>query len=116
MSPSYQVYVFADGLVIFQKGAYGSTKGLVRTRIGQNKVRQLISEFERINYFSLDDMMDFCYGVTDLSLAATSITINGKSKSNFHHYGCNENSDVLRRLMNFEGRIDNILGTKQWLR
>jgi hypothetical protein len=138
MCPTYKVTVSADGTVVFNALAYwvkednykqSKKAGPIEIRISQAEVNQLISEFERINYFSIKDgcgVRDYkgsqrfsenyhCAKCsTDMPSAITSITINGQSKSIEHYYGC-EGTDTLNNLTNLERRIDEILNTKQWM-
>jgi hypothetical protein len=99
--PTYTLAISADGTVIFS-GFYAVTidgvsrwkrSGVIRSRISQEQQHQLIAEFEKANYFSLQDSYrdarDGCPTyATDSSSAYTSIQINGRKKSVEHYLGC----------------------------
>jgi hypothetical protein len=78
-----------------------------------------VLQFAKADYFSFKESYKFgdkeCVeSWTDYPSAITSITINGKSKSVNHYYGCRGNI-VLDRLTELESTIDDIANTKQWL-
>jgi hypothetical protein len=82
-------------------------------RIDQNRVKQLISEFGKIKYFSLADEYSVMrpqncpnFG-TDAPSVTTSITINGQTKTVFHSHGC-QDLEILSQLVAFEDRIDQL--------
>src|SRR5207253_387703 len=67
--------------------------GIITSKISQEQLRQLISEFEKADYFSLRDSYikneDCPRGIsTDMPSAYTSIQINGRRKAISHYYGC----------------------------
>lgn len=130
--PTYKIIIFADGTVIYDGREYVKTEGIVRAKISLEQVRELIEEFEKVAYFSLKDryeiVSDGCPGsATDSPWAFTSITINHKSKSIRHYYGCQymvPDSDRVpnlieevypKELVRLESRIDEIVNTKQWV-
>jgi len=84
----------------------------------------LIEELEEAKYFSLKDSYetkeDGCPEVwTDYPATFTSIRVNGKSKSISHYHGCQggEGSFVYpNSLTELESRIDEIVGTKRWIK
>ena len=85
-------------------------------------MQQIISEFEKADYFSLKNQYqtekDGCpESWTDNPTVVTSITINGKTKSISHDYGCQEKNSVYpKALTELESKIDEIAGTKQWIK
>jgi hypothetical protein len=88
--------------------------------ISQEQLRDLVAEFERLNYFSLDGKYttqgsDCPSYSTDASTAITSIQINGRSKSVSHYLGCS-GTDTLHSLSDLESRIDKVANTEQWLK
>lgn len=125
--PVYKLEISADGKVVFEGVEYVKTKGRVESGLTQEQLRQLISEFEKANYFSLGARYvaaeDGCPTYwTDNPSAFTSIRINGKSKSIAHYYGCQEKetkrgqgSPFPRELTELERKIDVIAGTKRWV-
>ena len=120
--PVYQLALYADGTVIFE-GEKNVKVGTFKGKISQESLRQLISEFEKIDYFSLRDQYhdakDGCSIVgTDQPVVLTSLEINGKRKTISHYYGCMSGfgmSDVYpRKLYDLEKKIDEVVNIKQW--
>lgn len=120
----YRVKVAADGTVLFEKFKDFKISNTVKSRITCEQLGQLISEFERIDFFSLKDKYqrseDGCPEMwSDRTHSIVSIRINGKSKSINHYHGCMDGglkSIYPRLLTELEMKIDEIIGTKQWLR
>lgn len=104
--PSYTLAISGDGTIIFS-GIYfakadnnGTWKrtGVIKSHITQEQVSQLIDEFEKANYFSLQDSYgiakDGCPSVrTDNPSAFTSIQLNGRKKTIYHYLGCRYGDD-----------------------
>ena len=121
--PMYTLTVKADGSVSFQpryvEGRAIVSGDLKQGNISKEKLKELVSRFEKVDYFSFKDSYKFgdkdCpKSWTDSPSAITSITINGRSKSVHHYYGC-EGNILLERLTELESKIDEIVNTKQWL-
>lgn len=121
--PSYKLTISADGTVTFEGRDYVKTKGTIKSRISRKQLQQLISEFKKLNYFSLRDTYqseeDGCSTVwTDYPSATTSVRLNGKSKSILHYYGCHKdpgNAMYPKGLTELESKIDEIVGTERWV-
>jgi hypothetical protein len=124
--PIYKLMISADGTVVFEGKHNVKTTGLAKGRVNQERLRQLISEFEKIDYFSLSDsygevaVIDKPSKVrcpefsTDRPSATTSIRVNSRSKSVYHYYGC-EGIEKLRELKALESKIDEVADSKQWV-
>ncbi|HYV06910.1 MAG TPA: DUF6438 domain-containing protein [Blastocatellia bacterium] len=120
MCPSYKLTISADGAVVFEGRRFVKTTGTVQSTISQEKLLELISRFEKINYFQLKNRYehpaDGCAEVvTDHPSANTSIRINGKSMSIRHYYGCT-GMEVLDDLTKLEQAIDDAVDTARWIR
>src|SRR5262245_14891779 len=109
--PSYKLTIAADGTVVFEGRVYVKQKGTtIKSAISQEQLKQLIAEFERVKFFSLED--DYsnkrlsCR--TDYPSAFTSIRINGKSKRIDHYLGCGE-PEVPKEITELEDKIDEIV-------
>lgn len=95
-----------------------------QTKIPLERVAELVAAFDRINYFSLNDSYvkteDGCPGVIiDQGGVEISITLNGKTKTIAHYFGCRQTLfDAIypRQLTELELKIDDVAGTKQWLK
>jgi hypothetical protein len=120
--PDYTVTIAADGTVTFEGRQFVKTKGIAKGSLSREGMRQLIAEFERANYFSLNDKYqsaeDGCPEQwTDAPTAVTSIRINGKSKSVLHYHGCQDGQVVYpKALTALENKIDEIVGTNRWVK
>jgi hypothetical protein len=125
----YKVTVDSKGIVIFKrfKNIHArETKNPepIQTRIAPETLLQLIREFDHIQYFSLRDrymtIEDGCPGeITDQPSAQTSLTIDHKTKTIYHDYGCQQHpgSPIYPEfLTKLEQRIDELLETKQLLK
>ena len=110
MCPAYSLVVAGNGTVIYEGRYYVKVEGWRTATISQEKVKELISEFERVNFFSLknyyaDD------NITDRSSAITSITIGEKTKTVIHYSG---NYSQPKELIELENKIDEITNSAQW--
>jgi hypothetical protein len=123
--PFYKLTIFADRKVQLEPKEYCKEKILIgkiiESRISREQVKQIISEFEKIDFFSLKSTSENngnspgeCpqYG-TDASTAFTSIIINGKTKRVEHYHGCSGN-ESLSKLTALKNKIDEIVNIKQW--
>jgi hypothetical protein len=126
--PTYTVTIKGDGAVALEGirfSVYNETSSPRREvkgqgNISQEQLRELVAEFERINYFSLNGNYatqgaDCPNYSTDDSTATTSIQINGRSKSVTHYRGC-QGTAALRNLEELENRIDRTANTEKWLK
>lgn len=122
--PDYTVTILADGTVTFEGRRFVKTVGTVKSSISQEKVQELIAAFEKVNYFSLKDRYateeDGCpERWTDNPSAITSIKIDGKTKAITHYHGCQDSKGKFiypKELTELERRIDEIVGTGQWIK
>lgn len=122
--PSYKITIFADGTVIYEGRKFVKTMGEVRSKLNQEELRQLVSEAERISYFSLKDRYetfeDGCGSyATDGPFYNTSIQMNGKRKAIRHYSGCNEKdmkTPYPPGLAEFEQDIDETVNSRQWVK
>jgi hypothetical protein len=125
----FTVAINADGTVVFEGSKYvydsqtgketSQPLGTHTTKISREQLEQLVSEFDRIDYFNLKDKytdQKDCpsYG-TDAPTVITSLKTNGRSKSISRYGGCN-GTDELRDLSALEEKISEIANTKQWLK
>ena len=123
--PDYKLTINASGKVQFQGRQYTETKGLAKGEIKKDQVRELLKEFEKVNFFSLPS--HFTYGkgscetvVTDMPSAIISIRVSKKRKKVFYYLGCFQNTKppfkiFPEKLLLLENKIDEIVETKRWL-
>src|SRR6266487_2121041 len=124
--PSYTLAISADGTTIFSASYFAKVNGtnqwkksgVIKSRVTEDQIRQLISEFNRANYFSLRDryrdVKDGCpTESTDMSSAYTSFQMNGRKKSIDHYLGCfYDDRDLTvypKELFALENSIDRIV-------
>jgi len=84
----------------------------MQTTISEDKIRQLVSEFQKIDYFSLRDSYEE-RNVTDMPSAFTSLTINGDKKTVRHYHG---DLGAPKELTELENKIDEIVNSNQWIK
>ena len=72
----------------------------------------MVSEFERVGYFSLSDAYEERV-ITDASSATTSITVEGKTKTIRHYHG---DLNAPKELTELEDKIDQIVNSAQWVK
>jgi len=109
--PIYKVRIHGNGTVIYQGEEFVRIKGTHKVKISLEKIKLLISEFEKTNFFQLKDRyMDI--DTTCQPTVTTSITINGKTKTIIHNYG---DLSAPEKLIKLEDKIDEIINTNQWI-
>lgn len=110
--PVYSLAIYGDGTVVYEGEKFVRVTGRQVSKISQEKVKELIDEFYRINYFSLKDSYKE-YVITDLDTVITSITINGKTKTIRHYRG---DRNAPKELTTLEDKIDEIVNSSQWIK
>lgn len=118
---AYELSIYADGKVTFNAiyiaGKSEEKKpGLIEEKISQEKVKEIIGEFQKASFFDFSSD-EFSHGkcttITDMPSAMTFLRYNGKEKSVDHYHGCDKTPKALTQL---EDKIDEIVNTKQWLK
>jgi uncharacterized protein DUF6438 len=118
--PAYKLTIAADGAVVFERRRWVKQEGeTIKSAISREQLKQLMAEFKRVKFFSLEDDYwkdwSVCNEVySDAPSAFTSIRINGKSKAIRHYHGC-RGPKVPKELTELENKIDEIVNTAQWL-
>jgi len=110
--PVYKLTIYGDGTIAYEGKKHVKEQGNRTTRISEDKVRELISEFERIGYFKLRDSY-VARGMTDMPSAITSITIGSRTKTVGHYYG---DKSAPKELKELEKMIDVISGSSRWIK
>jgi hypothetical protein len=108
--PIYNLTIYGNGTVMYEGTTNVNITGVQRSNITENKVRQLISEFKKIDYFSLNETEIAGRVVYDAPLFTTSLTLNGKTKT-IKHYETAEP----KKLTELENKIDEIVNSSQWI-
>lgn len=110
--PVYSAQIYEDGTVVYVGEAFVKVEGERRHRITEDRVRELIKAFERINYFSLKDRYavdENGQSVTDQPTTTTSISLNGKYKKVVDYY-C-----APKELVALEDLIDKLAGLYEYI-
>ncbi len=123
--PVYNLTVATDGKVVFVGEKFTKTIGNAEGQINPEKIKQLIAEINQSKFFSFKD--DYGYESKNCSSTSTdspSVTLkikfDGIEKTIKHYQGCFVNetfsqSNGLKPLTDLENKIDEIVGTKQWI-
>jgi len=137
--PAYVLTVEPDGIILFEGKNYTKTIGKAESLLSKEKLSQLVVEIEKVNFFSFKDSYTEDSGncpttATDNPSVTISVKLNDKEKTIKHYLGCSElyepakhNSSNMRvqkswsehifpqELYLLENKIDEIVGTKQWI-
>jgi len=105
--PVYSLTIHGNGTVVYEGEIYVNVTGIQTSEISQEKIQEIVDEFYRIDYLSLDDVYD--EPISDIPHTITSIRINGKYKSIYNRWGAPTELDEL------ENKIDEITNSKQWV-
>jgi uncharacterized protein DUF6438 len=117
--PAYKLTIFDDGKVVYEGKEFVKRKGKAEGQISKAALDELVREFERIDYFKLDDQYtddpkNCPESWTDYPSATTSLNWKGKTKTVLHYHGC-RGSAVLDHLTALENKIDEAVNTKRWI-
>jgi Domain of unknown function (DUF6438) len=110
--PVYSAIILGDGTVIYKGKDFVQVKGERRYKISKEKVKQLVDEAIRMNYFSLKDSYtedEQGMSYTDLPSTTTSIRMNGRSKQVYNYYG------APKELSQFQNKIDETAGLTRFI-
>lgn len=107
--PVYMLTIYGTGSAMYDGEENVTRLGGASTTVSEEKIKQLISDFQEIDFFALSD--NYIAGATtDLPTVITSITINGEKKTVNHYQG---DTSAPKQLTTLENRIDEILNTDQ---
>ncbi len=110
--PEYKLIVYGNGTVVYEGKRFVRIEGKRTIAISEEKVRQLLSEFKKIDYFSLNDSYEE-FMATDMPSAFTSLTVDGKTKTVRHYHG---DFSAPKELTELEDKIDEIVNSNQWIK
>jgi hypothetical protein len=108
--PVYSLDIFGNGTVVYEGERFVNVTGKQVSRIPDDEVKELVKEFYRMNYFSLNNTYNKIVK-TDQPTVLTSINVNGTSKSIFDNLGAIA-PEGLRML---ENKIDEITNSSKWV-
>ena len=110
--PEYKLTICGSGTVEYEGIRFVKIEGTRTIAISKDKIRQLVSEFNRIDYFSLDDSYEE-FMATDMPSAITSLTVDGKTKTVRHYHG---DFSAPKELAELDDKIDEIVNSNQWIK
>lgn len=110
--PVYTLTIYGDGRIVYEGMRNVRIEGTITTTISEDKIKQLIREFRKINYFSLKDSYEV-RNVTDMPSAYTSLTVDGKTKTVRHYHG---DLSAPKKLTELENKIDEIVNSARWIK
>lgn len=110
--PVYKLTIQGNGNVVYEGEDFVKTKGIMEISIPKAKIDQLVEEFERVGYFSLNNYYTE-RTITDAPSVITSITVDGKTKTIEHYHG---DFDAPEELTELEDAIDEIVNSDQWIK
>lgn len=108
--PDYKLYIYENGRVIYFGRKDVKVRGIQTAQLSQDKIKLLINEFLKINYFSLPERFENC--AFDFDSAQTSFTMSGKTKTIFDYHGC---YPIPQELIELEDKIDEITNSIIWV-
>ena len=108
--PVYRLTIYGDGRVVYEGIRCVRIEGTRTATISENKIDELITEFRKIDFFSLKDSYEE-HNATDMPSAFTSLIINGETKTIRHYHG---DFSAPQRLTELENKIDQIVSSDQW--
>jgi hypothetical protein len=117
--PAYTASVDASGLVQYDGTRCVAVYGPQEARLSQQRLGEVMAALRDVDFFSLQDEYrgdkSYCaLGFFDGTVIVTTIRVNGMTKTVRNWHGCNA-EDVATRLDAFERRLDDLLGTAQWV-
>ena len=114
--PAYTLQITSAGDVDYEGKQFVRVTGHVHASVPADQVAELVAEFDRIGYFSLDDAYKVIVhpdgsrtSVTDLATTNTSIRLGSRRKAVEDYVG------APAALRNLERRIDAVAGTIRWI-
>ncbi|MFC1894066.1 DUF6438 domain-containing protein [Chloroflexota bacterium] len=110
--PVYKLTIGGDGTVVYEGKDFVSIRNREETTISRDEIDQLVKEFKRIDYFSLNDEYTE-RTITDAPSVITSITLDGKTKTIEHYHG---DFSAPEELTELEDKIDEIVNSEKWIK
>jgi Domain of unknown function (DUF6438) len=107
----YKLSFFSDGLVTYDGKANVSKAGRWRATISRETITRLATDFQRINFFSLEN--SYAGGLSQNPVAITSWRQNDRVKTVSHDEGSPFSPEALTTL---EDQIDAAVQSVDWVR
>ena len=113
--PTYEVTIYADGLVIYQGYEHVEVLGERQSTASAEGIEALLRACQQLNFFELDEKYEYKlneegepYTITDQPSRIMTLTVDGQSKQVEQYFG---GADGLRALAD---QIDAVAGTAAW--
>lgn len=108
--PAYRLTILGSGTVIYEGQENVQVTGRRISSIPREKVKSLVAELDRLNFFSLQDYTRI--NMTDMPSVFITVRAAGKSKMVQHYQGDESAPATLTAL---ETMIDQITRSEQWV-
>ena len=112
--PAYSLTIRGDGRVEYDGQNYVKEKGSRQGQVEVDRVKTLISEFAKANFFSLpEEYSDArCRGYcSHMPTVITELSLRGATHRVKHYHGC---IGVPKTLFDLEDAIDKLANAEQW--
>lgn len=110
--PDYEVTISGSGEVSYNGKEFVKVKGTQHATIDREKVRQLLTAFDRAKFFALPGGKCPCAVYTDMPSAIITLTWHGRTRTLEHDYGC---PCAPAALSGLERQIDQAADTDRWV-
>ena len=107
----YKLSFYGDGLVTYDGKANASKAGRWHATIPRETVTRIVSDFQRINFFSLEN--SYAGGLSKNPVAITTLRQSDRMKTVTHDEGSPFSPEALTTL---EDRIDAAVQSVDWVR
>jgi Domain of unknown function (DUF6438) len=111
MCAEYKLSFYEDGSVVYEGKANASKAGLWRAAVSKETVDDLVTQFQRIDFFALQP--SYGGGLSQNPVAVTSLRLNDRTKTVSHDEGSPFSPESLTAL---EDRVDAAVQSVNWVR
>lgn len=127
--PIYTLNIQPNGKVSFDGEGFTKVMGKAESSLDEEKIKQIIAEIDKADFYSLKDFYTEDSGncplsATDNPTVTLFVKLKGKEKTITHYLGCRSEinpskgrglSIFPQQLYNLENKIDEIVETKRWI-
>jgi hypothetical protein len=110
--PVYSATIFSDGTVVYDGQHFVKVEGKRTHKIGKERIEKLITAFEKVGYFDLENeyrVDENGVSVTDQQTTTTSFNYNGRRKQVVDYYHSPE------KLIYLETEIEELAGLFEYI-
>jgi hypothetical protein len=110
--PNYAIAIHGDGLVEYSGNRYVAVRGLQKIQISADQLAELLKDFDRIHFFSIDDRaFEKCKDGPAVSL---SVSVDGRRKGLWNTIRCVD-SGPQAELAHVADEVDKTVGSNRWV-